>query len=387
MKRVFSSYYFVFFIAAAATQPFLSLYLHNQGISTENIGFILACGNGAGILIQPLLGHLNDVISDSRRLLLLSAILSPIVFIGYAMTRNVAFLFVVAVLFAVVQSARPLADAMTVQEAARSGFTYGQIRLWGALSFALTTMVAGYVYHLTGIGLAFVVYAGLSLVLAFITQQLPQTPASRRSPEAFWQGIWSVAKDARLLVFIVICFFVGSALTMNFTYLPLYFEALHHPMGLVGLNFTVAALTEVPLFYLSGKWMTRFGKMPILVLASATLVVKYAVMAMAPPTPVIIAIQVLDGVGYALYWSAAVQIVSDLAPTHRSGTAQTLYAAIAGSLSNIVGTSAGGWILAHFGPLLMYVAIASTALLACVGFIAFSRFGMRQSEWKRQAES
>lgn len=180
MKRVFSSYYFVFFIAAAATQPFLSLYLHNQGISTENIGFILACGNGAGILIQPLLGHLNDVISDSRRLLLLSAILSPIVFIGYAMTRNVAFLFVVAVLFAVVQSARPLADAMTVQEAARSGFTYGQIRLWGALSFALTTMVAGYVYHLTGIGLAFVVYDGLSLVLAFITQQLPQTPASRR---------------------------------------------------------------------------------------------------------------------------------------------------------------------------------------------------------------
>ncbi|KPV43926.1 MFS transporter [Alicyclobacillus ferrooxydans] len=379
MKRVFSSYYFVFFVAMAATQPFLSLYLHNRGISSEHIGFILACGNGAGILVQPLLGHLNDVIPDSRRLLLLSAIVSPIIFAGYAISRNIFILLSVAALFAVAQSSGPLADAMTVHEAERSGFTYGQIRLWGALSFALTTMIAGYVYHLTGISLAFGLYAVFSILLATITWKLPKSRAASHASEAFWKGIWNVTKNARLLVFIVICFFVASALTMNTTYLPLYFQALHHPMALVGLNFTVAALTEVPLFYLSGKWMARFGKMPILILATATLAVKYAVMAMNPPTAVILSIQVLDGVGYALYWSAAVQVVNDLAPSERSGTAQTLYAAIAGSLSGIVGTSAGGFVFAQFGPLVTYVVITSSVLVAFVGFIAFARFGMRQA--------
>lgn len=379
MKRVFSSYYFIFFVAMAATQPFLSLYLHDRGISSEHIGFILACGNGAGILIQPLLGHLNDVVQDSRRLLLFSAVLSPIVFAGYAISSNTLVLVCVAVLFAVVQSSAPLADAMAVHEAKRSSFTYGQVRLWGALSFALTTMVAGYVYHLAGISWAFGIYALFSILLATISLKLPKSSASRRSSDAFWTGLWNVSKNARLLVFIVICFFVASALTVNATYLPLYFQALHHPMALVGLNFTVAAFTEVPLFYLSGRWMERFGKMPILVLATATLAVKYAVMAMNPPTAVILSIQVLDGIGYALYWSAAVQVVSDLAPSERSGTAQTLYAAIASSLSGIVGTSVGGWIFAQFGPLLTYAIMASSVLVALAGFIAFVRFGMRQA--------
>lgn len=377
MKRVFSSYYFVYFVAMAATQPFLSLYLHNRGVSSEDIGLILACGNGAGFLVQPVLGHLNDVIQDSRRLLLWSAVLSPIIFAGYALSRHVSVLFVVAMLFAVAQSSGPLADAMTVQEAVRSSFTYGQVRLWGALSFALTVMVAGYIYHITGIGVAFPAYAGLSVLLIWISWKLPKSAPILGSPEALWRGIWNVSKNTRLLVFIGICFFVSSALTMNFTYLPLYFQALHHPMGIVGLNFTVAALTEVPLFYLSGNWITRFGKMPILILASAILVVKYAVMVMDPPTSVIILIQVLDGVGYALYWSATVQVVSDLAPNDRVTTAQTLNAAIAGSLSSIAGFSAGGWLFAHYGPLLMYAAIAACALFACVGFILFARFGLR----------
>lgn len=139
-------------------------------------------------------------------------------------------LLIVAVLFAVAQSSGPLAGSMTVQKAQRSGFTYRQIRLWGALSFALTTMVAGYVYDLTGIGLAFVVYAALSIFFAVISVQLPKTPATNQLRETVWKGTWNVYKDAYLLVFIIICFFLASALTMNFTYLPLYLETLHNPI-------------------------------------------------------------------------------------------------------------------------------------------------------------
>lgn len=119
----------------------------------------------------------------------------------------------------------------------------------------------------------------------------------------------------------------------------------------MGLNFTVAALTEVPLSYLSEKCMTRFGNMPVLIFASAALVVKYAVMATNPPISVIVGIQALDGVGYSLYWSATVQVVTDIAPRERSVTAQTLY-----------------------------VAIAGTAPFSCVGFLAFERLGLRDGD-------
>lgn len=375
MQRVFSFYYFVFFVAMAATQPFLSLYLSGKGISSEYIGFVLAAGSAAGIVAQPLLGAINDHSQDGRRLLLVSAVLSPLVFAGYAFTQSIGWLMVVAVLFTVVQSSSPIADAMAIEEGAKFGFTYGQIRLWGALSFALSTMVSGYVYHLVGLAWEFVVYALMSVFLIAITLFLPKTSTRKVQREKFFKGIGIVARDRRLVLFILLCFVLSTAITINSTFLPLYYRALHYPLGLVGLNFTMAALVEVPLFYLSGRLIRRMGTLPIVIFASGLFAVKYLLMSFAPGAFVVIAIQLLDGIGYALYWSGAVQVVSELSPAGRSATAQTLFGAIGGSLGNIVGSSFGGWLFGHVGPLGMYGINAGIACIACAGFLLFALFG------------
>lgn len=385
MQRTFSLYYFVFFVAMASTQPFLSLYLNGRGISSVNIGFILAAGACAGIFAQPMFGFLSDRAPDQRRILLLTAFLSPIMFAGYALTKNFFVLLLVSVLFAIVQSSSPIADAIAVQEGVRSGFSYGQIRLWGALSFALTTMVAGYFYHRSGFAWSFVIYGGLTTVLMMVTILLPKAPSVDRAIGLPFHGIWNVMKNPYLMSFILICFVLSTAITINFNFLPLYFSALHHPLGLVGLNFTVAALVEVPFFYISATLMDRFGKMPIIMLASALYLLKYVIMALAPSTTVVISIQILDGIAYALYWSAGVQIVADLAPPTQTATAQTLFGAIASSLSSIVGSSVGGWLLGGFGPLVLYACNAALAFVALAGFFMFARLQMRKGH--RQPEA
>ncbi|MFD1676556.1 MFS transporter [Alicyclobacillus fodiniaquatilis] len=378
MQRLFSFYYFVFFVAMAATQPFLSLYLSGKGIDSTHIGFLLAAGSGAGMFAQPILGSLNDQASDPRRILILSALLSPILYAGYALTRQFWPLLLVAVLYAIAQSTAPIMDAITVQEGARSGFAYGKIRLWGALSFALTTMVAGYIYHLIGIQASFIVYGGLSVILILAILLLPKTKSLQPSQDKLLQGILQVARGPALITFIVICFILSMAISINFSFLPLYFQDLHYPMGWVGMNFTVAALVEVPFFYISSRIIKRLGLMPVVILASILYTLKYTVMIFNPGAAVVISIQVLDGIAYALYWSAAVQLVSNLSPNGKTATAQTLFGAIAGSLSGIVGTSFGGWFLEQFGPLLLYGCVTGLGALSVCCFILFARF-TRQS--------
>ncbi|WP_067617998.1 MFS transporter [Alicyclobacillus acidiphilus] len=387
MKSVFSGYYFLFFVAMASTQPFLSLYLSGRGLSSEQIGVLMAVGAVAGMFAQPLLGYVNDRATDTRRLLILSAIISPAIYALYALFHPYALLLVVAFFYAVVQSTGPIADAMAIQSGNEYGFSYGQVRLWGALSFAITTMVAGYVYHVIGISYSFVFYAGLSLILVFVARFLPRTPASTHSTEMLVRGVWNVAKNTRLMVFIGLCFVLATAITVNFTYLPLYFKALHYPLGWVGLNFTVAALVEVPLFYVSGPIIKKFGARVVIVIASAFYVAKYVLMGFAPPPALVIAIQVLDGVGYAFYWSAGVQIVANLSPKGRSATAQTLYGAVASSLSSIVGSVVGGWLLEGYGPKAMYFVNAGIGGIALLGYIIFARHRSPQLDSSHPVEA
>lgn len=370
--RTFSVYYFVFFIAMASTQPFLSLYLDEKGMSSTQIGLLLAAGSCIGMIAQPILGYINDRASDARRLLFWAALLSPILFAGYALLHQFWTLFVVSIAVAVVQSASPIADAMAVQEGGRSGFSYGQVRLWGALSFAIGTSVAGYLYSIVGIQLAFTIYGVLTVLILVTILKMPKETVVLHEQENLFQGIWNVARNPKLTSFIVLCFILSTAITINAVYLPLYFKTLGYPMRFVGLNFTVAALTEVPLFYLSDKLMSRFGHVRVLMIGTLLYTVKYAVMAFAPGAFTVIAIQVLDGVGYAFYWSAGVQVVAMLAPEGRSATAQTLYGAIASSLSSIVGSSLGGFLLDKFGPIGLFGYTTAIGAASLIGFLLFT---------------
>lgn len=372
MKKVFGFYYFMLFIAMASSQPFLSLYLSGKGVNGMQIGLILAAASGAGILAQPILGHLNDNASDPRRIIFLSALLSPLTFSGFYFFHGFWFLFLVSILFAIAQSTTPILDALTVQEGHRSRFNYGQIRLWGALSFALTTIAAGFVYHRYGLQIAFFIYGCVGFILAITSCFLPRTSEANVLKENVFIGIWNVIRDLRLVIFVLICFVMSICSAINFGFLSLYYQSLHYPMAFVGANFTVAALIEVPFFYLSGFMMRRFGKLPMVIVASLLYGIKYAIMAVAPGPATVISIQLLDGIAYALYWSASVQLVSDLAPHGRTATSQTLYGAVASSLSNIAGSALGGFLYDHDGPLVMYAYTAGIAGLACLSFIAFA---------------
>lgn len=373
IKALISAYYFVFFVAMAATAPFLSLFLKTRGVDGTQIGLILSAGSVASILVQPALGLVNDRARDPRRIILFSAILSPICYAGYFFCRGFWALAVVSVSVSVVSSAAPIMDAIAIRQGEQSGFSYGHVRLWGAVGYALGTFVSAYAYNLYGDDKLFIVYGALSLIVVVTILRLPKTESVRPTKEAFVQGLLNVASRRSLLAFIMICTLMSIAQTINWVYLPLYYQELHYPMAWFGLNFTAAAAIEVPLFYVSGRIMSRYGKMRVLIVGALCYTVKYGVMVLAPSAGVVIAVQLLDGVGFSLYWSAAVQLVADLAPSDRQATAQTLFGALASGLSSVIGTAAGGFILDRFGPSAVFAVATVLAATAVVCFGWFAR--------------
>lgn len=367
MRERLSAYYLLFFMAAGSSGPFLTLLLHHRGLTASRIGLILAAGALAGTLVQPLIGHLNDIIGRPRLFLFISALASPMLFWGYAFARGFAWFILISVVSTIVQGAFPIADAIAINQSRQTqprSFTYGQVRLWGALGYALMVAGAGWVYHRDGLMLAVWVYAALTMPVLAAIVLLPGKVSTDDELSRPRSKAWDLLGHKTLMAFIAISFVITIAITINASFLPLYYARLGYPMGWVGLNFTVAAAVEIPFFQLSGRVIAKLGTMNTVLVGTACYALKYLVMALTPGAVIVIAVQALDGVAYALFWSASVDVVNTLAPRDRKSSGQTLYGALAGNLSAIVAQAVGGWLLGRFGPHILYASMTiSTGLM------------------------
>jgi predicted MFS family arabinose efflux permease len=209
----------------------------------------------------------------------------------------------------------------------------------------------------------------------------PKLEAPKRRSAFGKESIFEVLSKGSLGLFILISLLISSIVTINFSYLPIYFQKMNYPINLVGWNFTVAACVEIPLFWLSAKVSEKLGLFLMLLTGTLAYSLKYLFMGFAPPVGIIIGLQTLDGVAFAFYYSAAVEIINLMAPKRAKATAQTLFGAASG-LAGIIGNLVGGFIIENQGAQFLYWVMSAVGLLATLLFFLFSRKSAYRLEFK-----
>jgi PPP family 3-phenylpropionic acid transporter len=80
-----------------------------------------------------------------------------------------------------------------------------------------------------------------------------------------------------------------------------------------------------------------------------------------------VAINLLNGPGFVLFWNSAVNLVSRLAPPGLAATAQGLYNSTI-SLAGIISSLISGLLFDQLGPSGLFLALVAFCLAACVLF-------------------
>jgi MFS transporter, PPP family, 3-phenylpropionic acid transporter len=371
MKSKISMFYLLLYLGMGTLMPFMSLFLNERGFDGREIGIILAAGSLAGIIAQPVFGFINDASRDYRTLLKVSLFLSAIVVLGYFFSESLVVMIITAVLFSFINTPTgPIIDAIAVASGPSFGFSYGQVRVWGAIGFSAITVIAGYVFSTIGFKYISLGYAVFALLMFLMIFTFPKIERPKRPAVLSEGGIGAVFFNWRFILFVAICMMVSVTRTMNFSYFSIYFKELHYPVDLVGWNFTIAAAVEIPLFWLSSKVIRRLRLFPMLIIGTCAYAVKYIVMGFAPPFGVVLSLQALDGLGFAFYMSSVVEIVNLMAPEHAKATSQTVFAA-AGGIAGIAANLAGGLIVDNKGPQFLFLLIGGIALISVLLFILF----------------
>ena len=368
-------------VALGVFYPFIAVVLKGFGFSAGEIGVIASIGAIGFTIAVPAWGHLADVRFGRPRTLQVCAIGAGLAIVALLLPWPAP---VVAALFAIFwvfeSSWQPLADAVTVN--ALHGRDYGRVRLLTSLSFAVATIVAGFVYNITGYAAAFVLFGLAALSMAVIAAWLPDvkradlaaharragataTGAARRS----WSGSAGVALRVapRLALVLAAATMLFVGVIAGFTFLPLRLQAIGGSPSDIALSSGLAASAEIPTMLVAAAVARIIGLRGMFV-GSALIYAGCLVAWTVAEFPLaIIATRAFSGIGFAGVIVAVVLTIAALLPADLQATGQSLFQTSAFGIAAIVANVVGGILYDSLGHVAVFglgavMAVAAAAL-------------------------
>lgn len=138
----------------------------------------------------------------------------------------------------------------------------------------------------------------------------------------------------------------------------------------IGSAFAIAAIIEVPMFWVATKLSKRIGRYQLLCVAALIYGIQYFAMFFFDNVSLTLAVQLLNGIAFAFVAGTAVEIVQSYATEGTKATLQTVYAAVTWGLGGIVGNAMGGAVVDYFGAPFLYLILFCLCLTASVLFFA-----------------
>jgi MFS transporter, PPP family, 3-phenylpropionic acid transporter len=343
-------------VALGVFYPFIAVILQDFGFSAGEIGVIASVGAVGFTIAVPAWGHLADVRLGRPRTLQVCAVGAGLAVVALLLPWPALLIAVLFVVFWVFESSlQPLADAITVN--ALRGRDYGRVRLLTSLSFAVATIVAGFIFNATGYAAAFVLFGLAALSMVVIAAWIPDVKRAdlaahaRRAGAAATgtaRGSWSgsagvalrVAPGLALVLTAAAMLFVG--VIAGFTFLPLRLEAIGGSPSDIALASGLAAAVEIPTMLVAAAVVRIIGLRGLFVGSALIYAVCLAAWTVSDVPIAIIATRAFSGIGYAGVVVAVVLTIAALLPADLQATGQSLFQTSAFGLSAIVSNIVGG---------------------------------------------
>jgi PPP family 3-phenylpropionic acid transporter len=188
-----------------------------------------------------------------------------------------------------------------------------------------------------------------------------------------------VAREARALlaapsfaVFLAVSLLAQGAHAAYDLCFSLHLRDLGATDALIGLAWAIGVVFEVALLRCVEPLVARFGAPRLLAAALLGAGIRWALLAVVRPLPVLLALQPLHAISFALWWTASVAHVKDRAPAHALAAAQGLFTAFVGA-GSVAGMLGWGTIYRRAGGGAVFGTAAAVAVAAAILATAWAR--------------
>jgi len=264
---------------------------------------------------------------------------------------------------------------------------FGQDRLWGAVSWALTATSLGIVADKLG-NLLFPIYVGraffailfISAVLFMKKIRIEADIESNNIVRPEGRNV-SILEAMRILtkggppviVFYLLVFVLNAAMSLVEGLLFLFFDKdLKASHSVEGLSVLITVIFEIPLFAFSPQLLRQLGPQIILLIGAAAYIIRVFGYTIVPKAWVVLLLEPLHGFTVTAQTIAATAFVSDRTPIEIEATSQSLLSAFS-RIASVVGTSIGGYVMQRYGSRTLYRSAAILVLAVSIAFLIVDR--------------
>ncbi|SON52522.1 sugar efflux transporter [Vibrio tapetis] len=356
-------------LAFAFLMPIMSLFLVTA-LKTEPIflGLYTATVSLMTIFISQKLTGMIDKGVSSKKLFLMS--LSGIVAASFGFSLATEFwhaLVVGALLMPFASSSIPLILTMIRNYADSTGKDSAKINSQMRSSVSLLWIFGPPLAFLSvdtfGFDINFYLSMGIaSLVMVIVATKL-QVEGSKNKTQSEDKGKSIIPTEVWVLCAIMMIANMANAIYINS--MPLFVtNDLKFPTSYPGLMLGITAAIEIPVMLLAVKWSKRWGKTGVMKLGFVAAATFYIGMFFAETLPMLLALQILNGLFFGVFVGLGITIVQDYAPSS-IGRASALYTN-AMLIGTMLGTSSMGLISQYYGfkaPLLLsFIAVITAGI-------------------------
>lgn len=340
--------YWWYFGAVGAYVPFAALYFRELGFSGTQIGILAALLSVGTAIVGPLAG----AIADARGLhhIILRLALLGCVIAALILTQLSSFLAMFIVISLLAVSMAPVSsqlDSYSVTIGNRFGTSYGRLRVWGSAGFMIFVLIVG---RWTGdvVDRRIFLAAAIGWALAMLaTLRLPALGA--RQHRSVFGGFGEVFRNRPLALLMLVALLSATSAAVLNNFLGIHLEEIDDSARLVGPAFAIGSASELPVLAFGGLLLRRFRPIWLIAVALSVYAVRLGVYSVTERAEVILVLQALHGLSYALFLTATVTLAYRLAGQQLAATAQSLLTAMSFGFGSIIGTLVGGALLDSVG--------------------------------------
>ncbi len=383
-------FYALLCAGTGATLPFMPLWLRQNGMSANEIAWILAVPLLGRAVTGPLSGIWADRFARYRTPIAILALAATLAYTamglaaGWPAWRFAAFLTLYGIGYTGITNITPLLDAMTLQLSRVERFAFGLARAAGSASFVFANVCLGYLLQSIGTNAALfwmILTALMScigarfLLPSHIRLDLKLGLSSEPAPGLRRLGTLLDRRGYVILLVAVGC--LQAAHSYYYAFSTIIWEKQGLSPNICGLLWATGVAGEFAFLSFGARLRRKLGPWTLLLVGAAAGIVRWSLMAWSPPLGALWALQLLHGLSFGAVYVAGLELVHLLVPPGFEGLGQTINSAYAGGALIGLGTIASGAIFEAAGQHgYVFMALLSLAGAAAASWLYVRRHAL-----------
>jgi PPP family 3-phenylpropionic acid transporter len=276
MKTKLKIYNFVVYLISGVFEPFIAAFLYHRDFSGVQIGIMLGTLPLAVIIFQPVWSYLSDILQARRVLLLIGCLGSGLSLVGLGLTDTFLANFLLGLVLVFFRSPIVvITNAITLDylEKNSSIQDFSLIRLWGSVSFAVSSYILGSFVLENNLDIFPWLAAGLFFLQAAISLLL-----LREAKAVRFSGLKSVrlAENNKPLIWFLVAFvFIGATASISLNYQTIHLQSLRTDAWLIGLIIGLQAILEVPFMLIAPAVLKRVSMDKLILFGALLLPIRW----------------------------------------------------------------------------------------------------------------